>query len=157
MDDFRRFKKALTIHGQFKSNLSRHEKDDRFSIHDKSQWLLGWDNLSKLKALQTQELGLKEKIEFLDKKIKELSIDERGFVKLRDNLRDLLQYKEFSQIDWYSYSHKIEELQEERVRLQESSDIIQTLQDEIEKLTLTISQKGLEAEKIYKLFKCCFE
>jgi len=150
VDEFRRFKKALTIHGQFKSSLSRHEKDDRFSISDKSQWLLGWDNLSKLKALQTQEQELKEKRDFLDKKIKELHKDEKKLGQLRDDLRDLLQYKEFSQIDWYTVSHKIENLEEERIELQESSDIIQTLQNEIEKLAQIIREKGLEAEKINK-------
>jgi len=150
MDEFRRFKKALTKQGQFKSSLSRHEKDDRFSIDDRSQWLLGWDNLSKLKALQTQEKELKEKIEFLENKIKELQVDEEKFGKLRDDLRELLWYKDFSQLDWYSLSHKIESLEEEKIRLQESSDVIQTLQDEIEKLEKNIIDKSLEAEKIYK-------
>ncbi|MEA3315078.1 MAG: ATP-binding protein, partial [Campylobacterota bacterium] len=65
MLDFRRFKKALTINGQYKSNLIRHEKDDRFNINDSSRWILGWNNLIKLEKFKLNLKSLEEKIEYL--------------------------------------------------------------------------------------------
>ena len=150
LDEFRRFKKALTIHGQFKTNLSRHEKDDRFDIEDRSRWILGWDNLSKLSILQEQHSDLSEKIKILDTKIASLIDDEANLQNSRDLLRDLLNYKEFSEIDWYSISRKIDELNEEKEILEKSSDLIQTLEVEIQKVTHSIKDMNLKVDKLSK-------
>ncbi len=150
LDDFKRFKKALSINGQFKTNLSRHEKDDRYDIDDKSKWVLGWDNLLKLRLLGLEHEKEVEKITFLNAQIKELKLDESTLQKQRDTLRDLLNFKDFSEIDWYSVSKKIDQLNSEREALEQSSDIIQTLLNEIENIQRTIVDENAEVEKISK-------
>ena len=56
MAEFRRMPTAITKAGQVKGGGGRHEKDDRFRIDDRSRYVLGWSNESKIAAL-TVELG----------------------------------------------------------------------------------------------------
>ena len=134
--DFRRFKKALSINGQFKTNLTRHEKDDRFDINNKSRWVLGWDNLSKLEEFEKSFDEVKEKLEFISQRIKETNSNLENLQKRRDIFRDILKYEEFIRIDWYRYSKEIDRLQSEKEELQKSNDIIKTLQTQLDNLLL---------------------
>ncbi len=136
MVEFRRYKKALSINGQFKTNLTRHEKDDRFDINDKSRWVLGWDNLSKLEEFEKSYDELKEKAEFISSRIKEAEKNIKNIQKRRDTLRDILKYEEFSRIDWYRYSKEIDRLQGEKEELEKSNDIIKTLQNQLDNLVV---------------------
>ncbi|MEA1891882.1 MAG: SbcC/MukB-like Walker B domain-containing protein [Campylobacterota bacterium] len=135
MTDFRRFKKALTIRGQYKANLSRHEKDDRSSIDDRRNWILGWDNAKKLQKLQEDYDKEFQKIEFMAQKILSIKKQIDEIVESRDDLRDILKYSEFCEIDWYSFSKKIELLQVEKDELEKSNDIIKVLQTKIDEIT----------------------
>jgi uncharacterized protein YPO0396 len=150
MDDFRKFKKALSVHGQFKTNFLRHEKDDRYNINDKTRWVLGWDNVAKLKELQTNYDALQEKKEFLFQRIQETKNKEKALQKQRDNLRDALQYEEFEKIDWYRYAQLIEELKEQKEELQKSNDVIKTLQKRLFEVELQQKQKAEERDEIAK-------
>ncbi len=150
VEEFKRFKKALTISGQFKTSLSRHEKDDRFDINNKSRWVLGWDNLAKLNSLEAEYENLDQKIEMLSAKIGALSKDEKSFQKQRDALRDILNFKNFSEIDWYEVAKKIEALDDEKKALETSSDIIKTLQEEIYGIERNIEEKSEKADIVSK-------
>ena len=58
MAEFRRTARAITKAGQIKGERGRHEKDDRFRIDDRSQYVLGWTNERKLEALLWQATSL---------------------------------------------------------------------------------------------------
>jgi len=131
MDEFRRYKKALSINGQFKANFAKHEKDDRFDINDKSRWVLGWENLEKLKEFEVKLDNLEEKIKFLKEQNSKFINELKEVEHTRDKLRDALKYKSFEEIDWYRYSKKIIELENEKSELLKSSDIINTLQNRL--------------------------
>lgn len=45
---FRNASRAVTREGSVKHNTMRHEKNDRHSVNDRSQWVLGFDNKEKL-------------------------------------------------------------------------------------------------------------
>ena len=45
---FRNHDRALTREGQVKHSKTRHEKDDRYNVNDKRNWVLGFDNKDKL-------------------------------------------------------------------------------------------------------------
>jgi uncharacterized protein YPO0396 len=51
---FRAADRALTHEGQVKHSKTRHEKDDRRSINDRRNWVLGFDNREKLALFQQQ-------------------------------------------------------------------------------------------------------
>jgi len=150
LNDFRRFKKALSINGQFKTNLTRHEKDDRYSINDKSKWVLGWDNVTKLQEFESQYKTVKEKWEFITERIKKTEQKESSLQQTRDNLRDSLKYDSFDKIDWYRYSKEIENLKDEKELLEKSNDIIKTLQDTLFNLEVKYRDKKNRFDNILK-------
>jgi uncharacterized protein YPO0396 len=141
IDDFRRFKKALSINGQFKTNLTRHEKDDRFDINDKARWVLGWDNINKLKEFETQYNTKYEKQNFLQNRIKQTKQKEANIQTIRDDIRDALQYDNFDTINWYRYSKTIEELNDEKQQLEQSNDIIKTLREQLFEIEIQYKQQ----------------
>jgi uncharacterized protein YPO0396 len=51
---FRSSDRAITREGQVKHSKNRHEKDDRRSVEDRRNWVLGFDNREKLMIFQTQ-------------------------------------------------------------------------------------------------------
>ncbi|MDQ7062193.1 MAG: SbcC/MukB-like Walker B domain-containing protein [Sulfurimonas sp.] len=154
MLDFRRFKKALSINGQFKTNFSRHEKDDRFDIDDSRRWVLGWDNAIKLEQTKQDLEDELQKVELLEKNIQKLEFDIKSLGNSRDDLRDILKFESFELIDWYSLAKKIEELKNEKEELQKSSDTIKYLQDAVVKKEIEIkTQKNLLDELSQRLGK----
>ena len=148
MTEFKRYKKALSINGQYKANLMRHEKDDRFDIKDKSRWTLGWDNIEKLQQIEQDYNLLDEKIKFLDDKILKSKKQQKNITSTRDNLRDILKFSLFENIDWYIYSKKIDLLQEEKKTLQESSNIIFTLKEKLQAVEIKYIEKKDKFEEL---------
>lgn len=51
--DIRTSEKAVTRAGQVKRSRTRHEKDDRSRVDDRSTWVLGFDNADKLDLLSS--------------------------------------------------------------------------------------------------------
>ncbi len=135
MEDFRRLKRAVTVHGQFKTSYERHEKDDRYAIDDPSRWVLGWDNAQKLAALREEQAGLSEKIVYLAEQTEKITQELKALTARRDHLRDLLAFERFADIDWYTPSHRIEDLSAELEALQKSSNIIAELTAQLEQVT----------------------
>ncbi len=148
ISDFRRYKKALSINGQFKSNQTRHEKDDRFDIDDKSRWVLGWDNISKLQEFQEQYKNIDEKKDFISKRLDETKIKEKNLQQIRDILRDILKYNDFDKINWYRFSKEIDSLNNEKEKLEKSNDIIKTLRDSLFNVEIKYKQERNRLETI---------
>jgi uncharacterized protein YPO0396 len=150
LDEFRRQPKAITPQGQIKSSASRHEKDDRHAINDRSRFILGWDNKAKIKALeqtliavQREGLACVTQLADFDKQIKLLT-------KQRDKARDLLNIEQFDDIDWKTVSLKIEKLREEKRQIEQNSDVLKHLQNRLEE---SIKQILEQEEKIVALTK----
>lgn len=59
MQAFRIASRAVTREGSVKHNTMRHEKNDRYSVNERSQWVLGFDNKEKLTFYKNKaaELG----------------------------------------------------------------------------------------------------
>lgn len=59
MHAFRNASRAVTREGLVKHSTTRHEKNDRHNVNDRSQWVLGFDNKEKLALYKNQaaELG----------------------------------------------------------------------------------------------------
>lgn len=69
---FRNATKALTQEGQIRHSKDRHEKDDRFHVGDKTQWVLGFNNREKLALYESQAQELADAISKLDSTINNL-------------------------------------------------------------------------------------
>lgn len=157
LEDFRRFKKALSIRGQFKTSQMRHEKDDRHALDDRTRWVLGWENSDKLVQLRIGREKLAEKITYLAEQTERVATRMRALTARRDALRDLLAVTSFDTIDWYTVSRDMETVREEITALEASSDLIATLRKrqetlEIQEQTQTAERDGL-LERLGKLGK----
>jgi uncharacterized protein YPO0396 len=127
MAAFQRLSFAVTRQGQFKSGGKRHEKDDRFAVNDRRRFILGWQNVEKIKSL-TQDLdrlqahwdGCIQTLEQADRARRQLRIE-------KDTLRNLLAVPSFAEIDWQPVAIEINKLSAEKAELQKSSDILKTL------------------------------
>ena len=75
---FRSAEKAITREGQIRHGKTRHEKDDRFRIDDRRQWVLGFDNREKLALFELRAQELAGEIAALQRDIAGLTaLDER--------------------------------------------------------------------------------
>ena len=67
MQTFRAAQRAVTRQGQIKHNSTRHEKNDRQRIDDRSQWVLGFDNRDKLQLYQQRAADLGATVADIDR------------------------------------------------------------------------------------------
>ena len=69
VSEFQEHERAVTMTGQVKHSLTRHEKDDRYNITDRSRWVLGFSNEEKLAVYKHQAAELGQKIAGLQSSI----------------------------------------------------------------------------------------
>jgi len=150
LDEFRRHSYALTQQGQIKTGGGRHEKDDRRTVTDRSCFVLGWNNTAKIHALQGKVKQIEKKTQTIADKITLLEKTLAKKNSQRDAARDLLQYKEYREIDWQKIASEIQTLTEEKERIEQSSDILQSLQAE---LKTALERLGTTENKIAELGK----
>ena len=131
LDDFRHQRRAITQAGQIKHSESHHEKDDRFDIHDRTRYVLGWDNRAKLQALQTEYQALLVEAKRIQSEMKRMEGDERQLRTRQDTLKDLLRFDDFAVLDWRSTDAELEANQAEQHKLEASSNRLRQLQEDL--------------------------
>ena len=130
--DFRRSEKAITAKGQMKSGKSRHEKDDRHDINDKRRFVLGWSNQEKISLLAAQFNTLQTQFQQQQQQISVLNVDKKQQETIRQSANNLANFNfSFEQINWPSVSGTIQELQNEKQQLEQSSDVLKQLQQQL--------------------------
>ncbi len=147
MDQFRREKQAVTISGQIKGAGNRHEKDDRHDLGDRSRFILGWSNEEKIKLLDKQRISVEKEIQCIAAVISSLQ-DEKEKYNTEKTLLVKLEGYSFDEIDWKPVALQIEELERERKELENTSDILKTLQGQL--IALETSIKENDANLIKK-------
>lgn len=149
LDDFRRYPQAITRQGQIKSGNHRHEKDDRYNIQDRSRYVLGWSNLEKIKALESQQQILGKKAHEFGQAISLIEQQQKQLRTQANALRDLQKIPQFDEIDWHSPVMNIEALQREQQEIENSSDVLQQLQLQLQQTkTERLEQETLEKQTL---------
>ncbi len=141
MDQFRKEKQALTMAGQIKGSGNRHEKDDRADLNDRSRYVLGWDNRSKLNALEKQRLDSEKSIQYSMQQIS--SLQEKISV-IRDSKEKLVRMETFVRYDdlnWQILATQLAELEKERVELENASDILKELTLKLSRLECELKEQ----------------
>jgi len=151
LEMFRRLPWAMTRNGQIKSGGKRHEKDDRRSIHDRSRYVLGWDNREKIKALESKKIQVERTAQETAGRLAELNRRQGLLTEKRDGVRDLLTFADYVAISWEPLTERIQLLEEERSELERSSDTLRLLREQLqgvrEEITIkTARQDGLNKE-----------
>ena len=132
MERFRREPKAITKSGQTKGRGERHEKDDRFRIDDRTRYVLGWSNEAKIAALENDAAGMKTRMQTLGAEIARLMQDRKSLGDRLGRLQRLSVYQSYAELDWQAVVVDIQRLDEERRRLTEGSDILKTLNGQLQ-------------------------
>jgi uncharacterized protein YPO0396 len=132
LEMFRRHPRAMTRNGQIKSGGQRHEKDDRRSIHDRSQYVLGWSNKEKIRALESKKRQVERAAQQTAGRLAELNNRQRLLTEKRDAVRDLLGFADYGIIRWEPLTERIQLLEEERAELERSSDTLRLLREQLQ-------------------------
>ncbi|MDF1754150.1 MAG: ATP-binding protein [Verrucomicrobiales bacterium] len=139
VEDFQKFNgDAMTTDRHIKRGKKRHEKDDRRSAADRSNYVLGWDNSAKLKHLLLEAENATAQLKKLEDEIKEL---ERSLSRMRAQQRDAdraLETEEFHLIDFLKEEVVLAELNREASDLKSGS---RELKDLNEQLSIAKRQK----------------
>ncbi|HOP31367.1 MAG TPA: SbcC/MukB-like Walker B domain-containing protein, partial [Spirochaetota bacterium] len=148
LEDFRHQPKAITEAGQIKSGGTRHEKDDRHSIQDRSRYILGWKNEQKIALLQQNLENARKNGAKIVERAKRIVIELNELQKLRDSGRDISGITQFSEIDWQSTALRIEECVSEMREITSSADILRTLKEQLSRIEKEIEEKRLRTSEL---------
>lgn len=133
---------AITKEGQIKSGKYRHEKDDRKNIFDKRNYILGWDNKEKIRAVEIalkNTMAEKEKIRVKSRNNRKMR---EKMIKKERNLDFFIQFDNYSAINWQKEAGEIEKLTGEKKKLESSSNQLQALQEQLGQLKEQLDHLG---------------
>jgi uncharacterized protein YPO0396 len=137
-EQFRRETRAITRSGQTKSSDQRHEKDDRHRLDDRSRYVLGWSNVEKIAALESQAARLTSQLQEAGERIAKLQREQHALKARRDALSKLAEYFEFREMDWHSIASEISRLDELKRELESASDVMKRLTQQLTALQESI-------------------
>lgn len=119
---------GITRQGLIKSGRIRHTKDDRKRIDDRKNYVLGWTNAEKIKALENSVNRSARILDELRAQISTVEANEHRNQEQKKLLGLLLYIKNFSRINWQYDATRIYELESERHQLLNNNDILAQLE-----------------------------
>ena len=125
---FRRAERAVTRAGQVKGGRNRHEKDDRFRIDDRRNYVLGWSPEAKIDALLEIAGELGRRRTELARRDGELRSGEQQLRSRGTALDRVAGVTTFEELDWAAIVRQIDHLTAERDRLTGASGELTRLQ-----------------------------
>ena len=140
LDTFRREAKALTRAGQIKGGGERHEKDNRYRLDDRTRYVLGWSNEAKIAALEQEAQGFQERLRVLAGELAQNQQRQKALEARQGKLQQLSVYESFRDLDWRPLAVDINSLQVEKRQLEEGSDVLRTLNQQLAKVEQHIEQ-----------------
>ncbi|MBI9108845.1 MAG: hypothetical protein JEZ04_19035 [Spirochaetales bacterium] len=143
---FRKVKKGLTRFGQVKGSASRHEKDDRHDINDRSRWVLGWSNLAKISALNKARQELEESMAEIADHLSKIHDETEVLETEKTGLNKIGFFSDWDNINWQPAAKRIEHLMKEISKLEKSSDRLKTLYDSLSRLEADIDAAEAELD-----------
>ncbi|MGR4868751.1 ATP-binding protein [Variovorax sp. LARHSF232] len=147
-EQFRRETRAVTRAGQIKDPTGRHEKDDRHRIDDRSRYVLGWSNAAKIAALQSKQQQLERRLADVGGEIAKVQKERAGLQARLDALTKLEEFIAFDEMDWARVTARIAALEEERRALEAASDVLKTLNQQLDQLQLELQAGEAEHREV---------
>jgi uncharacterized protein YPO0396 len=126
--------KAITPQGLIKHGMHLNEKDDRFSIHDKNRFILGWNNQEKLDWLLKE---IQDRQKSYDRASQSVQSTERLISRAESELRaiqELCKINDFSTIDWQSIASEIDKMKKHQSTLMDKHYKSGQIQKDLQKL-----------------------
>lgn len=119
---------VITKEGQYKVGNQRHIKDDRRDLLDRRNFVLGWSNQEKIKAVEKHLNQLKIEKEEIETRFKELTTESKNNTAFQGKLAQLTAYRNWQELNWKDEVEAIIQLEKEREELHNSNDLLKTLQ-----------------------------
>jgi uncharacterized protein YPO0396 len=139
-ETFRREAKALTRAGQIKSGGERHEKNDRYRLDDRTRYVLGWSNEAKIAALEQEAQGFQERLRVLAGELAQNQQQQKALEARQGKLQQLSVFESFRDLEWKPLAIEIDSLQIEKRQLEEGSDVLRTLNQQLAKIEQEIEK-----------------
>ncbi len=157
-DQFRREARAITRAGQIKGWGERHEKDDRHRIDDRSRYVLGWSNQAKIAALESKAKVLQARLAEAGQRIALLQEEQQQARDRLQALDKLEEYRDWAELDWGSSATELAALQDEKQRLEATSDVLKALAEQLGALEAVLAEtatrlRARETEQARTLLK----
>jgi uncharacterized protein YPO0396 len=127
LEDFYRQPDAVTPEGLVKSGKLRHEKDDRRSVADPRNYVLGWSNAEKIALLERDRTEAKVVLQQAEKALAAADQAVATHDSLRTDLQEALRFDSFDDIDLDSSVQRYKELKDAREEMERSSDQLASL------------------------------
>ena len=148
MEDFYREPDAVTVEGLVKSGRIRHEKDDRRSVADPRNFVLGWSNAEKIALLERDRA---DAVRELDDAVKALAAADRAIAAAearKADITELLRFESFDYIDVDAAAARYRDLRAEREALERSSDQLAGLKASLDGVTAEIARLQVESDRL---------
>ncbi|MEM6433548.1 MAG: SbcC/MukB-like Walker B domain-containing protein [Cyanobacteria bacterium P01_D01_bin.115] len=148
LKQFQRENRAITANGLIRHGGERHEKDDRSKIGDRSQYVLGWDNASKIKALEADLQEIQQQLAPIDQAIKRIERQRSQRSQQATWLQDFMKFADFADIDWRSSDQQRLALQKQRQELEASSDQLKQLKTQLQEAQNNIALADQQRDRL---------
>jgi len=150
LEEFQRMPSdVITKEGQYKVGNQRHIKDDRRELWDRRNFVLGWSNQEKIRAVEMHLNQLQSEKGKIETNLKELTTENKNNTSYQAKLAQLTAYKNWQELNWKDEVDAIIQLEKERDELQDSNNILKTLQGRLEIVQSEIKeQEGLKAKAL---------
>lgn len=148
LDEFQKMQRAVTKEGQIKYNQSRHEKDDRRDILDRSSYVLGWNNKEKIQSMEISLENIVSESASVQEKFQQA---EKGKRRLEENisaLKRILEFENYHELNWKKEASEITEIRAKILELKNSSDMLKVLNVQLDETRNRIREKdSFKSEK----------
>lgn len=148
LEELRSVSDGITREGQIKTGRLRHVKDDRHALWDRRNFVLGWNNKEKIRAIETYLQSLLERQGKQEDEIEKLT----NAINLCNNrlssLQQIRRFKDWNELNWQLNAEHISRLQEERIQLTESNDRIKTLNEQLKQASSKEREWQEECKKL---------
>lgn len=132
IQSFRSADRAITREGQVKHSKTRHEKDDRRSVGDRRNWVLGFDNREKLGLFQSQAQELADTISRLGWEIDQLSDQDKNRAARAMQCQTLVNLN-WQEIDVTALIYRIATIEQQIRQMQAGNASLQQISTRVEK------------------------
>ncbi len=139
-EQFRRETRAITRAGQTKSPGERHEKDDRHRLDDRRRYVLGWDNVEKIAALEHEQGQIEVQLAELGSRIGKFQAEQASLRQRLDALVKLEEYQHYREVDWQTVAIEVARLEDEKRQLETASDVLRQLTEQLDTLVSQLSE-----------------
>ena len=151
IEEFQQARRALSIQGQIKHSFDRHEKDDRSDLHDRTKYILGWNNIQKLAAIEAELAQLRKQSEHIDGDKKRLDTLLQQAQERQNLLNQLQMFDDFTTLDWRSDVREIQSLTRHKEELEQSADQLTALRDQLAEVRNHIEQTRKQRDIAHSL------